>query len=94
MIKLDGPSHPPLNNEKPEQLVVFLHGYGSNGDDLIGLAPYLAPALPEAGVSFTAEKVMPSAFKVMLVVGCSTTMSTLTWPSKLSLSACGTMLTA
>lgn len=48
MIKLDGPSHPPLSGEKPEQLVVFLHGYGSNGDDLISLAPYLAPAVPEA----------------------------------------------
>lgn len=48
MIKLDGPSHPPLAGGKPEQLVVFLHGYGSNGEDLISLAPYLAPALPEA----------------------------------------------
>jgi phospholipase/carboxylesterase len=48
MTKLDGPSHPPLTGEKPEQLIVFLHGYGSNGDDLISLAPYLAPAVPEA----------------------------------------------
>ena len=48
MIKLDGPSHPPMAGGKPEQLVVFLHGYGSNGEDLISLAPYLAPALPEA----------------------------------------------
>jgi len=48
MIKLDGPSHPPLASGKPEQLVVFLHGYGSNGEDLISLAPYLGPALPEA----------------------------------------------
>lgn len=48
MTKLDGPSHPPLSGEKPEQLVVFLHGYGSNGDDLISLAQYLAPAVPEA----------------------------------------------
>jgi phospholipase/carboxylesterase len=47
MIKLDGPSHPALNG-KPEQLIVFLHGYGSNGEDLISLAPYLAPAVPEA----------------------------------------------
>ncbi len=48
MIKLDGPSHPPLSGGKPENLIVFLHGYGSNGDDLISLAPYLAPAVPEA----------------------------------------------
>lgn len=27
-------------------MVVFLHGYGSNGDDLIGLAPYWRDALP------------------------------------------------
>jgi phospholipase/carboxylesterase len=27
--------------------VVLLHGYGSNGDDLIGLAPYFARALPQ-----------------------------------------------
>jgi phospholipase/carboxylesterase len=26
--------------------LVLLHGYGSNGADLIGLVPYLAPALP------------------------------------------------
>ncbi|MBL8707766.1 MAG: dienelactone hydrolase family protein [Rhodospirillaceae bacterium] len=48
MTNLDGPSHPPLTGDKPTQLIVFLHGYGSNGDDLISLAPYLAPAVPEA----------------------------------------------
>jgi len=31
----------------PKQLVVLLHGYGSNGDDLIGLAPYFAAVLPD-----------------------------------------------
>jgi phospholipase/carboxylesterase len=29
-------------------MVIFLHGYGSNGDDLMGLAPYWRPALPQA----------------------------------------------
>lgn len=48
MTKLDGPSHPPASGQKPERLVVFLHGYGSNGEDLISLAPYWAPAVPEA----------------------------------------------
>ena len=48
MMELSGPSHPPLGNGKPKQLVVLLHGYGSNGDDLIGLAPFFAQALPEA----------------------------------------------
>ncbi len=32
----------------PRHLVVMLHGYGANGDDLIGLAPMLAKALPDA----------------------------------------------
>jgi phospholipase/carboxylesterase len=48
MMELSGPSHPPLGGGKPKQLVVLLHGYGSNGDDLIGLAPFFAQALPEA----------------------------------------------
>ncbi len=33
---------------KPERLVIFLHGYGSNGADLIGLAPYFAQIDPAA----------------------------------------------
>jgi phospholipase/carboxylesterase len=46
MIKLDGPKHGPHAGGKPTRLVVLLHGYGANGDDLIGLAPVLAPLLP------------------------------------------------
>ncbi len=38
----------PLSNGAPKQIVVFLHGYGSNGQDLISLAPYFANALPDA----------------------------------------------
>lgn len=33
---------------QPERLVIFLHGYGSNGADLIGLAPYFAQVDPFA----------------------------------------------
>lgn len=33
---------------QPKRLVIFLHGYGSNGADLIGLAPYFAQIDPEA----------------------------------------------
>jgi phospholipase/carboxylesterase len=33
---------------KPKQLVVFLHGYGSNKDDLISLSEHFARVLPEA----------------------------------------------
>jgi len=47
-ITIDGPKVAPKSGAKPKQLVVFLHGYGSNGDDLISLAPYWADALPDA----------------------------------------------
>lgn len=47
MIDLQGPEQQALAG-KATKLVVFLHGYGSNGDDLIGLAPYWAKLLPEA----------------------------------------------
>jgi phospholipase/carboxylesterase len=47
-LSLDGPKVGPKSGAKPKQLVVFLHGYGSNGDDLISLAPYWADLLPDA----------------------------------------------
>jgi phospholipase/carboxylesterase len=47
-VTLDGPSVAPKSGAAPKQLVVFLHGYGSNGDDLISLAPYWADLLPDA----------------------------------------------
>ncbi len=43
---IDGPRMPPAAGGKPTSLVVLLHGYGSNGADLISLAPYWAKALP------------------------------------------------
>lgn len=46
--KLDGPRAAPKSRGKPEQLVVFLHGYGADGNDLIGLAGHLRAVLPEA----------------------------------------------
>ena len=45
---LDGPSLPPASGRPPKQLIVLLHGYGADGNDLIGLAPHWAPLLPEA----------------------------------------------
>jgi phospholipase/carboxylesterase len=45
---IDGPRQPPARGGKPDSLVVFLHGYGSNGADLISLAPYWAKVLPGA----------------------------------------------
>jgi phospholipase/carboxylesterase len=47
-MQLSGPSHPPANGGKPAKLVILLHGLGADGNDLLGLAPYLAPALPDA----------------------------------------------
>lgn len=38
----------PANGGKPEKVVLMLHGYGSNGQDLISLAPLLAEAVPNA----------------------------------------------
>ena len=46
--KLSGPSFGPAGGGAPRQLVVLLHGYGANGDDLIGLAPAFAQVLPFA----------------------------------------------
>ena len=36
----------PAAGGDPRSLVILLHGYGSNADDLIGLAPYWRAALP------------------------------------------------
>jgi phospholipase/carboxylesterase len=45
---LDGPRLPPAAGGEPRQLVVFLHGYGADGNDLIGLGREWAPVLPHA----------------------------------------------
>jgi phospholipase/carboxylesterase len=36
----------PASGKNPTSLVILLHGYGSNGEDLIGLAPYWTQDLP------------------------------------------------
>src|SRR5690348_14895693 len=46
--RLSGPGRKPASGGAPRQLVVLLHGLGADGNDLIGLAPYWAPLLPEA----------------------------------------------
>lgn len=43
---LTGPRRDPLAGGAPTSLVVLLHGYGSNGDDLIELAPAWQGPLP------------------------------------------------
>ena len=44
---LTGPTVLPLSGRAPQNLVILIHGYGSNGDDLIGLVPHWQNALPE-----------------------------------------------
>lgn len=38
----------PKSGNAPKQVIVLLHGYGSNGRDLISLAPYWQDAAPDA----------------------------------------------
>jgi phospholipase/carboxylesterase len=45
---LDGPRLPPAAGGTARQLVVFLHGYGADGNDLIGLGREWARVLPHA----------------------------------------------
>jgi len=45
---LSGPSTPAASGGKPRRLIVFLHGFGADGNDLIGLAPYFADVVPDA----------------------------------------------
>jgi len=44
---LTGPGFEPASGGAARQLLVFLHGRGANGDDLIGLAPVLAAQFPD-----------------------------------------------
>ena len=59
---IDGPRAPPASGGAPTSLVILLHGYGSNGEDLISLAPYWRDALPgTAFVSPNAPEPCPGA---------------------------------
>lgn len=44
---LTGPGLLPLSGGKAKKLLVFCHGYGSNGQDLLSLAPYWGHSLPD-----------------------------------------------
>ena len=45
---LDGPTLAPASGRPPRYLVILLHGVGADGNDLIGLAPHFAQAVPDA----------------------------------------------
>jgi phospholipase/carboxylesterase len=45
---VNGASQQPLSGGSPKQIVLLLHGYGSNGADLISLAPHWQRELPDA----------------------------------------------
>ena len=45
---VNGASLQPLSGGSPKQIVLLLHGYGSNGNDLISLAPHWQRELPDA----------------------------------------------
>ena len=48
MSQINGPSILPVSGNKAKQLVIFCHGYGADGTDLLGLANYFQQALPDA----------------------------------------------
>ncbi len=48
LFEISGPSFGPLAGGAARQLVVMLHGWGADGNDLIGLAPHWARTLPQA----------------------------------------------
>ena len=57
---LNGPRLTPLSGNRPTGLVVLVHGYGSNGDDLISLAALIQPSLRDlAFVAPDAPGVLP-----------------------------------
>lgn len=45
---LNGPTLAPASGAAPERIVILLHGVGSDGNDLIALAPYFQRVLPDA----------------------------------------------
>jgi phospholipase/carboxylesterase len=48
ILSLSGPSQPPAAGGAPRRLVILLHGLGADGNDLIGLARFWGPLVPDA----------------------------------------------
>jgi len=51
-MMIDGPRLAPASGAAPDSLVVFVHGYGADGNDLIGIGRTWASMLP--GTAFAA----------------------------------------
>ena len=49
MMDIDGPRQAPADGQSARAQVILLHGYGADGNDLIGLASYWARELPHVG---------------------------------------------
>ncbi|WP_299371088.1 dienelactone hydrolase family protein [uncultured Kiloniella sp.] len=49
-VTLTGPRHEPSSGGPAKELIIMLHGLGADGQDLIGLAPFFANALPHAAI--------------------------------------------
>lgn len=45
--KLSGPMLPPRSGQNPRQIMVLLHGYGSDGNDLLSLGQHWGPLFPD-----------------------------------------------
>jgi phospholipase/carboxylesterase len=48
ILDIDGPRLPPASGNPPRQLVVLVHGYGADGNDLIALGREWQRRLPDA----------------------------------------------
>jgi phospholipase/carboxylesterase len=46
--ELSGPEAAPASGGPAKQLIIFVHGYGANGEDLISLSRYYAQVSPDA----------------------------------------------
>ena len=45
---ISGPIIEPSSENPPKQMIIFVHGYGADGNDLIGLVNYFQSTLPDA----------------------------------------------
>lgn len=48
MKKINGPEFPPLSGNAPKKLIIFLHGLGSNGMDLLSLVEFFNESMPDS----------------------------------------------